>query len=50
MDIEGRLPEKLKNRIIRRLSNYGYGSSIVFSTLSKLDELARDEILFDYEV
>ena len=50
MDIEGRLPEKLRNRIIRRLSTYGYGSSIVFSTLSKLDELARDEILFDYEV
>ncbi len=50
MDIEGRLPEKLRNRIIRRLSTYGYGSSIVFSTLSKLDELARDETLFDYEV
>lgn len=50
MDIEGRLPEKLRNRIIRRLSTYGYSSSIVFSTLSKLDELARDEILIDYEV
>ena len=50
MNIEGRLPEKLRNRIIRRLSTYGYSSSIVFSTLSKLDELARDEILFDYEV
>ena len=50
MDIENKIPEKLRNRIIRRLSSYGYSSSIVFSTLSKLDEMAGDEILFDYEI
>ena len=50
MEIENKIPEKLKNRIIRRLSSYGYSSSIVFSTLSKLDEMAGDEILFDYEI
>lgn len=44
VDCEQKLPEKVRNRIIRRLSSYGYGASIVFSVLRNIDEMTDYEL------
>ncbi len=38
LDERGRLPEKVKSRIARRLFSYGYNSDTIYSTLRKIEE------------
>lgn len=37
-DLEnGRLPEKIKARVARRLAGYGYGTSVIYDTVRKIE-------------
>ena len=42
LEESGRLSEKVKARIARRLYGYGYSSDTIFSTIRKLEEFLRD--------
>lgn len=43
-DLEnGRLPEKIKARVARRLSGYGYGTSTIYDTLRAIESELNEE-------
>ena len=43
LDSRGRLEEKVKGRVARRLYGYGYGSSLIFDVIKAVEESLRDE-------